>query len=99
MYIETSSPRVQGDNAILVSPKLLFSGKNCLEFHYHMFGASMGTLNVFLNGARVFSACKDKGNKWLKAEIYVSLSGMYEVRVTFAKLTCLYVKLMAHSCK
>jgi len=45
-----------------------------------MFGTTMGTLNVFLNGARVFSACKDKGNKWLKAEIDVSLSGMYEVR-------------------
>ncbi|XP_020612540.1 MAM and LDL-receptor class A domain-containing protein 1-like [Orbicella faveolata] len=79
MYIETSSPRVEGDNAILVSPKLLFTGKKCLQFYYHMFGASMGKLNVFLNGARVFSACKDKGNKWLKAEIDVNLSGMYEV--------------------
>lgn len=82
MYIETSSPRVQGDNAILVSPKLLFSGKNCLEFHYHMYGASMGTLNVFFNGARVFSVCKDKGNRWIKAEIRLDVSspGMYEVR-------------------
>ena len=80
MYIETSSPRTKGDNAILVSPKLQFSGKKCLQFYYHMFGASMGKLNVFLNGARVFSTCKDKGNKWIKAEIDVSLSGMYEVR-------------------
>ena len=80
MYIETSYPRVEGDNAVLVSPKLLFSGKKCLQFYYHMFGAGMGKLNVFLNGARVFSACKDNGNKWLKAEIDVSLSGMYEVR-------------------
>lgn len=80
MYIETSYPRVEGDNAILVSPKLQFSGTKCLQFYYHMFGASMGKLNVFLNGARVFSTRKDKGNKWLKAEIDVSLSGMYEVR-------------------
>ena len=80
MYIEASYPRVEGDTAILVSPKLSFSGKKCLRFYYHMFGATMGKLNVFLNGARVFSECKDKGNKWLKAEIDVSLSGMYEVR-------------------
>ena len=80
MYIETSYPRVKGDNAILVSPKLQFSGTKCLQFYYHMFGASMGKLNVFSNGARVFSACKDKGNKWLKAEIDASASGMYEVR-------------------
>ncbi|XP_078360420.1 MAM and LDL-receptor class A domain-containing protein 1-like isoform X2 [Oculina patagonica] len=78
MYIETSYHQ-PGDNAILISPKFSFSGKRCLQFYYHMYGASMGTLNVFLNGARVFTACGDKGNKWLKAAIDVNLQGMHVV--------------------
>ena len=79
MYIETSFHQ-KGDSAILISPKLPFSGKMCLQFYYHMYGAGMGTLNVFLKRARVFTACGDKGDKWLKAAIDVDLSGMYAVR-------------------
>ncbi len=89
MYIETSYHQ-PGDNAILISPKFSFSGKRCLQFYYHMYGASMGTLNVFLNGARVFTACGDKGNKWLKAAIDVNLQGMHVVRYLFSlQLLCL----------
>lgn len=80
MYTETSSPRVQGDNAKLNSPKMQFSGNMCLKFYYHMYGASMGKFNVYINGIKVFSESGDKGNKWLKAEKDVNLSGMYTVR-------------------
>ena len=45
MYIETSSPRVNGDKA-----RLRFTGSDsgafCLKFFYHMFGKSVGTLRV-----------------------------------------------------
>ena len=52
MYIETSSPRIQGDTARLVSPLHLLQGnsegQNCvLEFWYHMYGEDIATLNVF----------------------------------------------------
>ncbi|KAL9985794.1 hypothetical protein ACROYT_G008239 [Oculina patagonica] len=85
MYIETSSPRRQGDNAKLNTPKLQFSGNMCMKFYYHMYGASMGTLNVILNGKTVFSAGGNKGNKWLEAAVTVNLSGMYAV--TFEGIT------------
>ena len=80
MYIETSSPRVEGDKAKLHSPKLQFNGYMCLKFYYHMYGSDIESLNVIINGNTVFSACKEKGNKWLLAAIDVSLLGNYEVR-------------------
>ena len=80
MYIETSSPRQQGDNAKLNSPMLQFSGSMCLKFYYHMYGADIATLNVTINGSSVFTASGNKGNEWLRAAIDVSLSGKHAVR-------------------
>ena len=82
MYIETSSPRQQGDYAKLSSPGLQFSGNMCLKFYYHMYGADIATLNVMINGNNVFTASGDKGNSWLRAAIDVSLLGTYAVSVT-----------------
>ena len=80
MYIETSSPRQQGDKAILNSPGLQFSGNMCLKFYYHMYGADIATLNVMISGNNVFTASGDKGSRWLRAAIDVSLLGTYAVR-------------------
>ena len=80
MYIETSSPRRPGDKAGLISPKLRFSGNMCLHFYYHMYGATIGSLTVKINNKPVLSASGNKGNKWLKADVSVNLSGMYAVR-------------------
>ena len=89
MYIETSSPRRQGDNAKLTGPLLKFSGNMCLKFYYHMYGVHIGTLNVSINGSNVFSASGDKGNKWLIATIDVNLSGKYAVReIIMAAVRC-----------
>ena len=80
MYIETSSPRKQGDTAKLNSPMLQFSGSMCLKFYYHMYGANIATLNVIIKGNKVFTASGNKGNKWLRAAIDISLSGKHAVR-------------------
>ena len=79
MYIETSSPRQQGDNAKLNSPRLQFSGNMCVMFYYHMYGADIATLNVIITGNNVFTASGDKGDKWLRAAVDVHVSGMYSV--------------------
>ena len=80
MYIETSSPRVLGDHAKLNSPLLRFSGNMCLTFFYHMYGLTVGKLNVLINGTKtVFSASGNKGNSWFEARITVSLTGIYMV--------------------
>ena len=79
MYIETSSPRQQGDKARLISPKLQFSGNMCLTFYYHMYGAAMGSLNVFINGVTMFTASGNQGDLWHKKNVDVDLLGIYEV--------------------
>lgn len=75
MYIETSSPRVQGDAA-----RLSFKGKTtasmvCMTFYYHMYGRTMGTLNIYNNNNKIFTKSGDQGNKWHKAEL--DLKGPY----------------------
>lgn len=72
MYIETSSPRVPGDNAKLKSPSLIFSGNMCLSFYYHMYGLGIGSLKVSINGQEVFGRSGNKGNAWLKASVTIS---------------------------
>ena len=80
MYTETSSPRQQGDNAKLNSPKLQFSGTMCLQFFYNMYGSNVGTFNVEINGKNVFSKSGGQGNIWHEVKKDVNFSGMYTVR-------------------
>ena len=64
MFIETSSPRVAGDNAKL---ELSVSGNgevSCLEFYY-----TMGTLTVFSGNVTVFSASNSHGDQWIEVKI------------------------------
>ena len=67
MYIETSSPRRQGDNAIL---QVSVSGNGaaaCLVFFYHMYGVTIGTLNVYSGNELIFKVSGNQGNYWIRA--------------------------------
>lgn len=81
MYIETSSPRKDGDIA-----KLKFTGSGggafCLRFFYHMYGKSVKILNVYSGSSRVFTQSSSQGNKWIEAKVPVSASSG-RVEVTF----------------
>ena len=84
VYIETSFPRVQGDNAILVKSGLSFSSKKCLTFYYHMYGSSMGTLNVRVGNnlnSTIFTKSGNQGNKWIKASVEINDPGASTVSV------------------
>jgi len=48
-----------------------------------MYGSTMGTLNVEVNGVNVFSKSGDQGKIWHEAKKDVNLSGMYTVREVF----------------
>ena len=94
MYIETSYPRRPGDNAKLHSPLVRFTGRMCLRFFYHMYGSTIGRLNVMIGGRTVFSASGNKGNRWIGASITTTRGyGISRVRnmsiaigVSFGKL-------------
>ena len=77
-----------GDNAKL---EFSVSGNgelSCLEFYYHMYGSTMGTLNVFSGSEIVFSASGNHGNQWIKAEIAIQLDSI----VSFKRYTSLIVE-------
>lgn len=68
-YIETSSPRLCCDVAILSSHRLTMTGSFCLTFAYHMYGYHMGTLKVFVKdetGVNIvrWSKSGDQWNRW-----------------------------------
>ena len=78
MYIEASRP--PGDNAKLYSPPLKFFGNMCLQFYYHMYGATTGSLSVTVSGNLVFSVRGDKGRMWRKASVNISaIEGLHRV--------------------
>ena len=83
VYIETSSPRVQGEKAYLVSPQV--SGTQCLKFSYHMYGANMGSLLVYQNMGNqmveLFKKSGDQGDQWKKAEVQISNGNSYSVSI------------------
>ena len=87
MYIESSSPRKLNDTAKLISSVVpgttAHSGK-CLSFWYHMYGAHISTLSVYLrNGSHdtlLWSRAGTHGNKWLQAVVTVNSSTHFQVK-------------------
>ena len=67
MYIEATYQN-DGDNAKL---KLYLNGNgevSCLRFYYHMYGDTIGTLNVYSENHLIFNSTGNHGNLWIKAE-------------------------------
>ena len=86
MYIEATKPAT-GDNAKLV---LSVSGNrelSCLTFYYHMYGYTMGTLNVFSGNAVVFNTSGNHGNYWIMAKRTIFL----DKTVSFNQYQALFV--------
>ena len=86
-YIETNGP-LNGDQAILESPCLDFDTLIApkIEFWYHMFGTTTGTLHLEaldanLNWISVWSLSGDQGNQWTKATADLS-----SVASTYSKI-------------
>uniref|UniRef100_G3PHA1 MAM domain containing glycosylphosphatidylinositol anchor 2 n=1 Tax=Gasterosteus aculeatus aculeatus TaxID=481459 RepID=G3PHA1_GASAC len=87
MYIETSRPRKDGDQARLISPFFNVAPKNpyginnppayCFGFFYHMYGKHIGTLNAHL---------KQKGQTASEAPVW-SLNGNQNDRWKQAKVS------------
>lgn len=78
MYIESSAPRRAGDNARLTSPNLPSSTKSqCFTFWYHMYGRSIGSLYVSVQGSGstskvVWSEKVQQGRRWQLGQATIS---------------------------
>merc|ERR1712013_950188 len=90
LFIETSWPRRQNDNAILstVNSYQIVAG-GYLSFDYHMFGSSIGTLMVSATDpsgsvTSLFSASGNKGNQWVNKQVDLSsLAGSQPMKLNF----------------
>ena len=83
IYIETSSPRTRNQKARLISP-LQPAGTSCLTFYYHMYGANINRLNVYVKtkpqlSSPVFTKIGTQGNQWKQALIDVNPVINYQV--------------------
>lgn len=84
MYIETSSPRRQGDKARLISPVYQPTTGRCMTFYYHMFGSSIGALNIYLRrnaalGGPVWFMAGNKGNVWNAGQVTLNSNVPFQV--------------------
>ncbi|CAH1102080.1 unnamed protein product, partial [Psylliodes chrysocephalus] len=78
MYIESSS-KAQNDTARLISPVYdKMDDEVCFEFFYHMYGATIGTLRVYLKTVNqtwsslnpqsaIFTKSGNQGDKWYRS--------------------------------
>ncbi|XP_076625813.1 MAM and LDL-receptor class A domain-containing protein 1 [Colletes latitarsis] len=82
-YIDSSFPRRPGDRARLLSSSFPAPNANtpmCMHFWFHMFGAGIGTLKLFLRYFRsmdaplreIWSLNGNAGNTWFVAQITIS---------------------------
>ena len=86
VYIETSSPRHKGETAVISSgiQQPSPTGGQCLSFWYHMFGAHVNTLNVYVrtvsgNKTLVWTRSNTQGNLWRNGLRTIKSSSQYEL--------------------
>ena len=96
MFIESSSPNNPDKVANLLLPAFNFSGvsSSALDFEYHMFGSSMGTLNIQVstndgaNWNTEWTKSGDQGNNWLSASVDLSsYINQSNVKIRFNAIT------------
>ena len=90
MYIETSSPRRPGDKAKLVVTVPNNGETSCLSFYYHMYGATVGTLNVYSGNSKVFNISGYQSNNWITVERNIILNGLVSDQCAMALITPFY---------
>ncbi|GFN85250.1 MAM and LDL-receptor class a domain-containing protein 2-like [Plakobranchus ocellatus] len=85
LYIETSGSHNVGDRALLQSESIPATNESCLEFYYHMYGAGIGQLRVYVKPAtssskkQLWYTSNNHGNLWLSTRISVVSPVMYEL--------------------
>ena len=84
MYIETSSPRSKGHKAWLVSPQFKPTKGRCLQFYYHMYGSTIGALNILLmqnktRSSPLWTLSGNQGNRWRIAQVTLNSQVAFSV--------------------
>lgn len=82
-YIEASLPNRPHTKATLQSPGYPATTGKCMSFYYHMHGADMGTLNIYmLRGRfryRLWTRSGEQGSKWVKGIVSLRSSAPFSI--------------------
>ncbi len=86
IFIETSFPQKLGDKARLISPtySATVGSGNCFKFWYHLYGADIGSLNVWIRQnnqlfKNIWSRSGNLGNTWRYG--HVSVKSIYDYQM------------------
>ncbi|XP_039254872.2 MAM and LDL-receptor class A domain-containing protein 1-like [Styela clava] len=81
-YIDASTPRDEGDGAMLESPEYLVESDMCFHFWYHMFGTDIGNLTLYRKVPKsgklipLWTNGGNKGSQWLEATVDMRKRGI-----------------------
>ena len=71
---------------------LIVDSSLCMSFYYHMYGTSIGSLEVIAYSSAgtqvLFSQSSDQGNKWYYQEVHIA--NLDNVKVSFGSITHVY---------
>ena len=91
MYIQSKYPRVENDNAVLMSPlyKYTTTSTKCIELWYHAYGYDVGTLNIYKleragltgNTQLLYSISGNQGNEWHITQVNVRVAANKEFNI------------------
>ncbi|XP_052255034.1 SCO-spondin-like [Dreissena polymorpha] len=87
IFTESSAPRNLFDTAWIQSPTIELTSEpvHCFRFWYHMYGSSIGRLNVYqvtnggLPGKLVWSLSGDQGNSWKEGQVPLNSHQSYSI--------------------
>lgn len=89
LYIETTQTGLKtGDAALLLSEPIPPTSGSCLRFWYHMYGAGIGSLNIYAlpvtysisnrQNYQILSFSQNQGDSWKQAEITLIHNAAFE---------------------
>eukprot|EP00794_Sanderia_malayensis_P018883 gene18883-20784_t len=86
VYIETSYPRRDGDQATLRSPSVFSNTPTCLKFKANMYGSTIKTLEVssVISGSKtsMLKITGNKGQNWFDKSIDLPVGKQFQVEIT-----------------
>ncbi|KAK1172074.1 MAM and LDL-receptor class A domain-containing protein 2-like isoform X2 [Acipenser oxyrinchus oxyrinchus] len=93
LYLKNSNQHRPGQIARISTPEYSAGSDRCLQFWYHMYGAGIGTLNVYkhdvstANQSVLFSQQGNQGVLWRFAQASLYQSDSSPFRITFEGIT------------
>lgn len=64
---------------------------SCLKFYYHMYGATINTLNVYNRNTTIFTKSGNQANEWLMANFTMTLQNIVRFYLCFILYVGLFI--------